>query len=257
MKVLVGTKPFGESEQNSSLLDAVAIRKLASEITGHVITPEASNYESLRLVNNRAYDRHPALIVHCVSASDVVRTLDFAQKQSLPLAVRAGGHSAAGYGVCDRGVVIDLSGMKRVEVDAHKRVARVDAKFTGSAPDELSSVCQLLPSEGGPRFQMGVAYYGQPSLGNDLLRPLRAQLKPQEDRVKTMSHLDAQRMWFPTAAAKPSGYFIANLFLSELSEAAIEAITAAAQDAPQRFWVLIGNFHGAVTASTRVTRRLP
>ena len=127
MKVLVGTKPFGESEQNSSLLDAVAIRKLASEITGHVITPEAPDYESSRLVNNRAYDRHPALIVYCVSASDVVRTLDFAQKQSLPLAVRAGGHSAAGYGVCDGGVVIDLSGMKRVEVDAHKRVARADA----------------------------------------------------------------------------------------------------------------------------------
>lgn len=359
---------FGAFEQSTPPLDAAAIRKLASGIAGHVITPEAPDYESSRLVNNRAYDRHPALIVHCVSASDVVRILDFAQRQSLPLAVRAGGHSAAGYGVCDGGVVIDLSGMKRVEVDAHKRVARADAgclvgdldqatqrfglatpmgtcptvgiagltlgggegtlmpkygatcdnlisarvvtvdggqveasqnsnadlfwairggggnfgvvtafeyqlhpvsevlagalicpagriaemlhayvKFTGSAPDELSSVCQLLPSDGRPRFQMGVAYYGQPSLGNDLLRPLRAQLKPQEDRVKTMSHLDAQRMWFPPAAAKPSGYFVANLFLSELSEAAIEAITAAAQDAPQRFWVLIGNFHGAVT----------
>ena len=77
-------------------IDAAAIRKLASPITGHVITPEAPDYESSRLVGNRAYDRHPALIVRCAGASDVTRALDFGQSQSLPLAVRGGGHSAAG-----------------------------------------------------------------------------------------------------------------------------------------------------------------
>ena len=135
---------FGAFEQSTPPLDAAAIRKLASGIAGHVITPEAPDYESSRLVNNRAYDRHPALIVHCVSASDVVRILDFAQRQSLPLAVRAGGHSAAGYGVCDGGVVIDLSGMKRVEVDAHKRVARADAGCLVGDLDQATQ--QLRPS---------------------------------------------------------------------------------------------------------------
>ena len=92
-----------------------------------MITPEASDYESSRLVENRAYDRHPALIVRCANASDVARALEFGQKQNLPLAVRGGGHSAAGYGVCDGGVVIDLSRMKKVEVDAGKRLARAEA----------------------------------------------------------------------------------------------------------------------------------
>src|SRR5215469_7762905 len=113
---------FDPRGQNAAPLDA-AIRRLASEITGHVITPEAPDYESARLVKNPAFDRHPALIVRCTSPSDVARVVDFAQRQSLPLAVRAGGHSAAGYGVCDGGTVIDLSGMKRIEVDADKRVA--------------------------------------------------------------------------------------------------------------------------------------
>ena len=59
MKLLGGERRiFGEREQNAAPLNAAAIRKLASEITGHVITPEASDYESSRLVNNRAYDRH-------------------------------------------------------------------------------------------------------------------------------------------------------------------------------------------------------
>ena len=358
---------FGISEQNSAPLDALAIRKLASEIAGHVVTPEASEYESSRLVENRAYDRHPALIVRCATPSDVARALEFGQKQNLPLAVRGGGHSAAGYGVCDGGVVIDLSGMKKVEVDAGKRVAHAEAgalvgefdeatqrfglatpvgtcstvgiagltlgggegalmpkygttcdnlvsarvvtvggrqveasqnsnadlfwairggggnfgvvtsfeyqlhpvsdvlagtliypagripellqayvKFTASAPDELSVAGLVLPSEQGPGFQMLVGYCGQPSIGNDLLKPLRAQFKAQVDTVKTTSYLEAQRSWFP-AAAKPSVYFVANVFLPELSEVAIAAITIATQDPPKRYMVLIGNFRGAVT----------
>ena len=359
---------IGACEQNAAPLDAVAIRKLASEVTGQVITPEAPDYESSRLVNNRAYDRHPALIVRCTSASDVARTLGFAQGKGLPLAVRAGGHSAAGYGACDGGVVIDLSRMKHVEVDADKRLARADAgclvenldeatqrfglavpvgtcptvgiagltlgggegalmpkygatcdnlvsarvvtvdgreveasqnsnydlfwairggggnfgvvtafeyqlhpvsdvlagtliypagripellqayvRFTGAAPDELSVAGIILPSEKGPRFQMLVDYCGQARMGNDLLRPLRAQLKPQVDAVKATSHLEAQRNWFPATAPKSSGYFVANAFLSEFSEAAIAAIAMATQDAPRRFMVLIANFRGAVT----------
>src|ERR1700747_825192 len=86
-------------------VDADAIRKLASGITGHLITPESPEYGSARLVFNRAFDRHPALIVRCATASDIQRALEFAQMQNLPLAVRGGGHNRAGFGVCDGGVV--------------------------------------------------------------------------------------------------------------------------------------------------------
>ncbi len=368
MKALAGTRrTFGAREENTAPLDAADIRKLASKITGHVITPGASDYESARLVNNRAYDRRPAAIVRCASASDVARALDFGESQSLPVAVRGGGHSAAGYGVCDGGVAIDLSGMRRVDVDAGKRVVRAEAgclvrdvdeatqrfglattlgacptvgiagltlgggegalmpkygaacdnvqsaqvvtvdgreveasqnshpdlfwairggggnfgvttafeyrlhpvsevlagalifpagrvpellqayvKFAGAAPDEMSAVCQLLPSEQGPRFLIGLHYCGRASLGNDLLRPLRAKLKPQEDTVKVMSYFEAQANGFPPAP-RPLPYFVTDLFLPELSEAAMAAITTATQDAPERFWVMIGRFHGAVT----------
>ena len=128
MKLFGGARRiFGEAEQNAAPVDAAATRKLASQITGRVITPEAPDYEPSRLVGNRAYDRHPALIVRCAGASDVARALDFAQSQNLPLAVRGGGHSRAGFGVCEGGMVIDLSGMKQIQVDADKRVARAEA----------------------------------------------------------------------------------------------------------------------------------
>src|SRR5579864_1296301 len=112
-------------EQTASL-DSAAVRKFASEISGHVSTSNTPDYDAARQIFNRAFDLHPALIVRCGSASDVARSLDFAQKHNLPVAVHGGGHSRLGYGMCDGGAVIDLSGMKRVEVDASKRVARAE-----------------------------------------------------------------------------------------------------------------------------------
>ena len=105
---------FKADQQNVAPLDAKTIRNLRSGIVGNVITPDSSEYEALRLVFNRAFDRHPAVIVRCTGASDVARSLDFTQSNDLQVAVRAGGHSRLGYGMCDGGVVIDLSTMRRV-----------------------------------------------------------------------------------------------------------------------------------------------
>src|ERR1700719_3165012 len=94
IKALAGTRRMFEAhEQNAAPLDATAIRKLVSQISGHVITPETPDYESARLIFNRAFDRRPALIVRCAGAPDVARVLEFAQSQNLPLAVRGGGHN--------------------------------------------------------------------------------------------------------------------------------------------------------------------
>jgi hypothetical protein len=155
MRLLAAGLPiFDARQQNAPPLDAVATRRLASEIKGHLITPEAPDYESARLVFNRAFDQRPALIVRCAAASDVARTLDFAQRQSLPLAVRGGGHSRAGFGVCNGGVVVDLSGMKQVEVDAGKRVARAEA---GSLVRDLDAATQ--------RFGLATTLGGCPTVG--------------------------------------------------------------------------------------------
>src|SRR5882672_5782069 len=112
--------PFDADKQNGPPPDPQTIRKLASQIVGQVITPEAADYDAARSIFNRSFDRRPAVIVRCKNSSDVARTLDFARAQHLPLAVRAGGHSRLGFGMCDGGVVIDLSAMKRVEVDINK-----------------------------------------------------------------------------------------------------------------------------------------
>jgi FAD/FMN-containing dehydrogenase len=155
MKALVGAPwTFEAREQSAAPPDAAAIRKLASEITGHVITPEASDYESSRLVFNRAFDLRPALIVRCAGSSDVARVLDFSQRQKVPVAVRGGGHSRVGYGMCDGGVVIDFSGMNRVEVDARKRVARAQG---GAVVRDLDKATQ--------RFGLATTSGGCPTVG--------------------------------------------------------------------------------------------
>jgi hypothetical protein len=136
-------------QQNGSTLDAEAIRKLASHIDGHVITPEASEYDPARSIFNRAFDRRPAVIVRCAGSSDIARTLEFAQTKHLRLAVRAGGHSRLGFGMCDGGVVVDLSRMKRVEVDSAKRVARAEAGVLVRDLDEATQRFGLATTSGG------------------------------------------------------------------------------------------------------------
>jgi FAD/FMN-containing dehydrogenase len=150
IKALAGARRMFEAgEQNSPPLDAAAIRKLVSQIGGHVITPESPDYESARLLFNRAFDRRPALIVRCAGGPDVARALEFAQNQNLPLAVRGGGHNRAGFSVCDGGVVIDLSAMNRVEVDAGKRVARAEAGALVRDLDRATQQFGLATTSGG------------------------------------------------------------------------------------------------------------
>jgi hypothetical protein len=119
-----------------------------------VITPDASDYESAREVGNHAYDRYPAVIVRCASPADVARALDFGRSRSLPVAVRCGAHSSAGFGVCDGGVVIDLAGMRRVEVDATKRIVRAGA---GSLVANVDQATQ--------RFGLATVMGGCPTVG--------------------------------------------------------------------------------------------
>ena len=139
---------FGVDEPQAAL-DAASLRKLSSAIAGSVITPDGAEYEAARSIFNRAFDRKPAVIVRCAGAPDVARTLEFAQSRHLPLAVRAGGHSRLGYGMCDGGVVIDLTQMKRVEVDAERRVARAGAGVLVHELDEATQRVGLATTSGG------------------------------------------------------------------------------------------------------------
>ena len=87
--------------------------------------PGDTVYDDARRVWNRAIDRRPSAIVRCADADDVRRAIDLARTTGVPLAVRSGGHSQAGLGVCDGGIVVDLGALRAVTVDAEHRSVRV------------------------------------------------------------------------------------------------------------------------------------
>ncbi len=104
---------------------ARAIDEFRRSLQGGLLTPQDPAYQSIRRVWNGAFDRRPALIARCVDADDVSRAIAFGREQDLPLAVRGGGHSFPGHSSCDGGLVIDLAHMRAVQVDAQRRVLRV------------------------------------------------------------------------------------------------------------------------------------
>ncbi len=101
-----------------SFADTLDVSSLRSRFSGELITPGNAGYEKLRRTDNLAFDRHPVLIAGCTKTSDVVQILGFARSHNLPLAIRGGGHSLAGYSSCDGGVIVDLAHMDAVSVDA-------------------------------------------------------------------------------------------------------------------------------------------
>lgn len=100
------------------------LSSLRSALQGRVIAPGDSGYDESRQVFNAMHDKRPAAIARCESAADVVAAVNVARQNALRIAVRSGGHSVAGLSVCDDGLVIDLAGLKRIDVDAGTRTAR-------------------------------------------------------------------------------------------------------------------------------------
>jgi FAD/FMN-containing dehydrogenase len=120
------TRSRSAGQEGVAAVDPAAIRKLAAGLKGQVILPGDAEYDSARRVFNLAVDKHPGMIARCAGRSDVVRAVEFARRYDLVTAVRAGGHSLAGKSVCDGGMVIDVSRMKRIDVDPARRVARAE-----------------------------------------------------------------------------------------------------------------------------------
>src|ERR1700690_3227025 len=100
-------------------------RSEMSGFQGRLTAPEDPDYDKVRAVYNAMIDRRPGLIATCADSGDVAKVVSFARGHGLLLAVRGGGHNGGGLGTCDDGVVLDLSGLKGVEVDPEARTARV------------------------------------------------------------------------------------------------------------------------------------
>ena len=89
---------------------------LRSQLRGDLLEPGTPAYDAARVVWNGMIDRRPELIARCRNAADVVASVNYARAHRLVIAVRSGGHNVAGYGVCDGGLVIDMSMMNAVHI---------------------------------------------------------------------------------------------------------------------------------------------
>src|ERR1700760_4481219 len=110
---------------------------------GEVIQPTDFGYERARKIWNASIDRHPGIIARCSGVADVVAAVNFARENELLVAVRGGGHNVSGKALCDDGIVIDLSGMKGVHVDAKNHSARVQGGATLGDVDRETHVFGL------------------------------------------------------------------------------------------------------------------
>jgi FAD/FMN-containing dehydrogenase len=109
------------------ILDQAVIDEFRVALRGDLIVPGSNDYEARRRVWNLTVDKHPALIVRCAGAMDVITSIQFARTHGLITAVRGGGHNPGGKSTCDGGLVLDMSLMKSVRVDRAKKTARADA----------------------------------------------------------------------------------------------------------------------------------
>jgi hypothetical protein len=100
---------------------------LGRAFRGRLITPDSHDYDRARRVFNASVDRHPALLVRPIDADDVALVVAYAQERGVPLVVRAGGHSLGGHSTGDGALILDLSAMRGVEIDASERTAWADA----------------------------------------------------------------------------------------------------------------------------------
>jgi FAD/FMN-containing dehydrogenase len=96
---------------------STAAQTLKPRFRGELIAPGETGYDAARAVFNVTIDRRPALIARCANAADVIEAVNLARQEHLLVAVRGTGHNVAGYAVCDDGLVIDLSRMKKITVD--------------------------------------------------------------------------------------------------------------------------------------------
>lgn len=174
---------------------------------GRLLEPADDGYEPARAVWNGLVDRRPAYIARCTGVGDVVAALRFARERELAIAVRSGGHGVAGTAVCDDGLVIDLSAVKELQVQAAERTVRC---APGVLWGELDAATQAfgLATTGGVVSHTGV---GGLTLGGGIGWLMRRH-----------------------------GLAIDNLRAAEVVTADGEVVTASDDEHPDLFWGLRG-----------------
>jgi FAD/FMN-containing dehydrogenase len=195
----------------------MTIQELHRRLSGEIHHPGTAGYAEACTLFNAMIERRPRLVVRCSSPEDIANALAYAQAHALDVAVRAGGHSVAGMSLVDDGLVIDVRGLRELEADPERRVARVGAGLTWAEVDAATQE-HGLATTGGRVSSTGVAGL---TLGGG-------------------------SGWLE----RKHGLTCDNVLAIELVTADGELVRAAADENPDLFWALRGgggNF-GVVTA---------
>ena len=199
-----------------------AVEELRRSLAGSLVLPHDPDYDAARRCFNALVDRRPTVIARCAGAPDVATAFDYARAHGLQVAVRGGGHNPAGHCVLDDGLVIDLSPLRRVDVDADARVARSEGGATWLDFDAATQARGLV-TPGGIVGSTGVAGL---TFGGGI------------------GHLTAQH-----------GLTCDNLLAAELVTPAGEVVRASADENPDLLWGLRGG-GGNFGVATRLEFRL-
>ncbi|HEV2655375.1 MAG TPA: FAD-binding oxidoreductase [Ktedonobacteraceae bacterium] len=125
-----------------------SINALKTSLRGELLQPEDADYDAARSVYNTMIDKRPALIARCADVGDVLAAINFARENRLLVSIRGGGHNAGGLGICDDGLVIDLSLIRYTHVDPLARTVRVGGGSTWGDVDHATHAFGLAVPSG-------------------------------------------------------------------------------------------------------------
>lgn len=189
--------------QPAITLEASAIEALRKQIRGTITLPQDKNYDQARKVYNAMINKHPAIIIQCVDVADVIASVKFAKEQNLLVAVRGGGHNGGGLGICDDGMVIDLSGIKYIRVNPADKTVRVGGGNTLGEVDHATHAFGLaVPAGiisttgiGGLTLGGGIGYLSR-KYGLTIDHLLEADMVLADGRFVTANnHQNADLFW--------------------------------------------------------------
>jgi FAD/FMN-containing dehydrogenase len=236
------------------VVDAPSLAGLRQRLAGEMILPGDVAYDSTRRVWNAAYDRYPAVIVRARDAADVIQAVRFARQHELPLAVRSGGHSMAGHGAVDGGVVVNVAGMKGLSIDPERGVAWAQPGLTAGEYGEQAQVYGLATPFGdagtvgisGLTLGGGVGYLARKH-GLTVDNLLSAEVVTADGRLLTASETEhADLFWalrggggnFGIVTAfeyrlLPVGMILGGALVHEATAETLERYYQAASEAPE------------------------
>src|SRR3954453_22280224 len=184
-------------------MSSIDLTSRRRDFRGDLVGPADPGYDDARRIYNGGIDRRPALIARCADAADVAAAIALAREFDFPLAVRAGGHGVAGHAICEGGVVVDLTRMRRVEVEPDPLVVRVEGGArlmdldAACAPHDLVTPAGVVGTTGvaGLTLGGGLGHFLGP-LGFTCDSLLAAEVVTADgSRVRTSQDEDPELLW--------------------------------------------------------------